>query len=273
MPTAVRVEQAPLRPATRGVGARLWEIDFLRTFAIVLMVVYHVGYDIDLLAPQVGLDPFAGGWKVLQITCASTFLAVVGISFWVTDERARARGLAGLALWRAHARRGLEILAAALLVTVATLVALGSEDVVRFGILHLIATCVLIFLPLTVRLGEWNLLLGAAVVAAGLALNERDSTIAPLLVIGFDPGDAGVDWYPLLPWLGPVLIGAGLGAALYPGGERGPLLRGLAGAPHGFATVGWPGRHSLPIYLVHQPVLIVLTGMALELTGTDYEWP
>ena len=243
----------------------------MRTLAIGLMVVYHVAYDVHLLAPQVALDPFDGAWRALQVTTGSTFLALVGVSYWVTDQRGRSRGLRGAALWRAHARRGGQVLAAALLVSLATLLALGTDDAVRFGILHLIAAAVLVVLPLTVRLGAFNVLLGAAAIAVGLTLGESD--VPGALVLGFDPGGTGVDWYPLLPWVGASLVGLAIGAVLYPGGERGPALRRLARAPQGSAVAGAPGRHSLPIYLVHQPVLIVLTAAVLALTGTDFEWP
>jgi uncharacterized membrane protein len=245
----------------------------LRTIAIGLMVVYHVGYDIHFLAPQVPLDPFDGGWRALQVTCASTFLGVVGISFWIAHQRGRARGLRGFALWRLHARRGGVVAAAALLVTLATLVALGTDDVVRFGILHLIATAMLVVLPLTVGLGPWNVLLGVAAIAVGLEIKEIGTDIPALLVLGLDPGDPGRDWYPLLPWIGPAFVGVAIGAVLYPGGERGPLLSRLARTPRGATVAGAPGRHSLGIYLVHQPVLIVLTGGALALTDTEFEWP
>ena len=252
---------------------RLWEIDALRTFAIVLMVVYHTAYDVDLLAPQLGLEPLRGAWEALQITCGSTFLAVVGLSFWISDRRARGRGLTGLALWRGHARRGLQVLLAAFVVTLATWLALGSDDVVRFGILHLIATGVLLVLPLAVRFGAWNAVLATVVLAAGLAIGDAESSVPGALVVGWDPGDAGVDWYPLLPWAGPMLAGVAIGAALYPDGHRAPLLRRLADAPRGAVLAGAPGRHALPFYLVHQPVLIVLTGAALTLTSTEVEWP
>jgi uncharacterized membrane protein len=68
-------------------------------------------------------------------------------------------------------------------------------------------------------------------------------------------------------------VGGAIGAALYPNGERGPQLRRLLPAPRGAAVAGAPGRHSLPIYLVHQPILIVLTAITLSLTGTEYGWP
>jgi uncharacterized membrane protein len=259
--------------ASRAAGARLWEIDLIRTFAIGLMVIYHSGYDVHLLAPQVALDPFNGAWRALQVTCASTFLALVGTSYWITDQRGRSRGLSGVALWRRHARRGREVLAAALLVSLATLLALGTEDAVRFGVLHLIATAVLVVLPLTVRLGAWNGVLGVGAVAVGLMLMESGSDVRGALVLGFDPGDTGVDWYPLLPWVGACFVGVAIGALLYPGGERGPWLRRLVRAPRGTVLAGAPGRRSLPIYLVHQPVLILLTALILLLTDTEFEWP
>ena len=245
----------------------------MRTLAIGLMVVYHVAYDVHLLAPQLALDPFDGAWRGLQVTCASLFLAVAGASYWIADQRSRARGLRGVALWRDHARRGGEVLAAAVLVSVATLLALGSDDAVRFGILHLIATAVLIVMPFTVRLGAWNAVLGAAAVAVGVLLKDAGSNAPGALILGLDPGETGVDWYPLLPWIGVCLIGVAIGALLYPGGERGPWLSRFTSEPRGTTRAGAPGRHSLPIYLVHQPVLVVLTALVLALTGTDFEWP
>jgi uncharacterized membrane protein len=244
-----------------------------RTLAIGLMVVYHVGYDVHLLAPEVALDPFDGAWRALQVTCASTFLGLVGVSYWIADQRARRRGLGGSALWRLHARRGREVLAAAVLVSLATLLALGTDDAVRYGILHLIATAMLVVLPLTVGLGLGNALLGAGAILVGLVVKEMGSDVPGALVLGFDPGDPGRDWYPLLPWIGATFVGVAVGAVLYPDGERGPWLRRLARAPRGAALAGTPGRHSLPIYLVHQPVLIVLIASVLSLTGTEVEWP
>jgi uncharacterized membrane protein len=258
---------------SRAAATRFWEIDVARTAAIGLMIAYHVAYDVHLLAPQLPLDPFDGAWRALQVTCASIFLALVGISYWVAHQRASSRGLSGFALWRAHTQRGTQVLAAALLVSLATLLALGTDDAVRFGILHLIATAMLVVLPLTVGLGAWNAVLGTAAILVGLALNQIHSEFPGAPVLGVDPGDPGVDWYPLLPWIGAALVGVAIGAALYPDGKRGAWLSRLDRAPRRAALAGTPGRHSLAIYLVHQPVLIVLTAIVLGLTDTAVEWP
>lgn len=227
-------------------------------------------HDVHFLAPQVALDPFDGAWRVLQVTTGSMFLGLVGISFWIAHARSRSRGLAGIALWRSHVPRGLEVLAAAILVSVATLLALGPEDAVRFGILHLIALLMLVVLPATVHVGAWNALLGVGVVALGVATDAR-SDVPGALVLGFVPTENGVDWYPLIPWAGAALIGIAVGSVLYPGGRRGPLLRRLPTVSGIGLRAGGPGRHSLPIYLVHQPVLIALTAAALMGAGTEID--
>ncbi len=249
---------------------RLWEIDALRTFAIGMMVVYHAVYDVNLLVPDASVDPFNGGWRGLQVATGSLFLAVVGISFWLSHSRGVARGLSGRALWRSHLPRAAEVVAAAALVSVATFVALGSSDVVRFGILHLIAVLMLVVLPLAARLGTWNVLLGAAIIIVGLSVDLR-SDVPGALILGFIPPEKGADWYPLLPWAGCALIGLAAGAALYPNGRRGALVRRLPATSEIGRRFGAPGRHSLAIYLIHQPVLIALLTLTLPLAGTEVE--
>ncbi|WP_217914066.1 heparan-alpha-glucosaminide N-acetyltransferase domain-containing protein [Miltoncostaea marina] len=253
-------------------AARLWEVDLARTVAILMMVAYHAAYDVDLLGPGVDIDPFSGGWRALQVATGSSFLAVVGVSVAVASGRARARGLGARAVYRRRLRRAGEVAAAALLVSAATRVALG-DDYVRFGILHCIAAGMVIA-PLLVPLGPGgNAALAAAVLAAGLLVRDAGPSDVPgLMVVGVPTGGGeGVDWYPLLPWLAPLLLGLAAGLALYPGGRRGPWGARLR-EPRGARALGAPGRHALPIYLVHQPLLIPLVAGALALAGVEVSW-
>ncbi len=251
-------------------ATRLWEIDALRTFAILLMVVYHVGYDVNFLTPDIDIDPYDGAWRAVQVACGSLFVGLVGVSFWVSRERSASRGLSGTALWSTHAPRALQVLAGAALVTVATRLALGAEDAVRFGILHLIGLLLLVVLPLVVRFRRWNALLGAAIIFAGVAM-EAASDVPGALVLGFVPPEIGVDWYPLLPWGGAALLGLALGSVLYPDGNRGHLLRRLPAGSRLGTLVGGPGRHSLPIYLVHQPILVASIAAVLAIAGLEID--
>lgn len=257
-------------PAATGPG-RLWEVDVLRALAIGMMVVYHVAYDVDLLGPGVDIDPFNGGWRALQVACGSTFLFVVGVSLAISNGRSRARGLSGTALYRRHLRRAGQVAAAALLVTVATRVALG-DGYIRFGILHCIAAAMLIG-PLLVPLGRANVAVAAGLLVAGLILRDQAPSDVPgLLVFGVPAqGGAGVDWYPLMPWLAPAVLGLAAGLALYPGGRRGSWGDGMP-EPRWAVPAGLPGRHALPIYLTHQLVLIPIVAGLLALTGAHVSW-
>jgi uncharacterized membrane protein len=241
-----------------------------------MMVAYHAAWDVWYLAPSVGIDPFGGGWRALQVACGSTFLLVVGVSFAVSTQRLEARGVTGTgARWRHHARRALQVLGAALLVSAATRIALGGDDWIRFGILHCIGVTMLL-LPLLRPLGPAGLaLLGAAVVVTGRFVVQGERSDVPFaLVLGWTPdGGAGVDHYPLLPWAGVAMLGAALGLLLYGGGSRGPALRRLLDGrtPRRAGALTWPGRHALPIYLVHQGVVIALVAAALTVAGVELD--
>lgn len=164
------------------------------------------------------------------------------------------------------------MLAAALVVTAATFAVLG-DDGVRFGILHCIGASMLLAAPLA-RLGWVNVPLGVAAIAVGLRLQDGPRSDLPgAFILGLRPesGGLGVDYYPLLPWIGPVLIGLALGRALYPGGRRGAWGRWLPGGGRAARVAGAPGRHALPIYLAHQPILIALVAAALLVAGVELD--
>lgn len=252
-------------------AGRLWEVNAVRTLAIVMMVVYHGAYDVSQLAPSVPVNPFDPAWRALQIVCGSTFLFVVGVSLAISNGRGRARGKRGFALYRRHLRRALQVAAAAALVSLATWLTLGDQWI-RFGVLDCIAVGMLIG-PLLLPLRWWNVPLGAAVIVVGFVLETRPASDAPgLFAVGVrQTGPVPADWYPVAPWLGMMMIGLAAGLALYPGGQRGLWARHLR--EPGFSRVlGAPGRHSLPIYLVHQPLLIPLVAGALALAGIGVSW-
>ncbi len=240
-------------------GSRLFEIDVARGVAILMMVVYHTVFDLDFLniAP---VDALSWPWRCFAYATASLFLLIVGISLVVSRARA-AQGTGGFPRAAKFIRRGAGIFALGLLVTLATWLYLPQNFVV-FGILHLIGVSIMLS-PLFFRFERWNIIIGAGVVLAGWAIAGTTGP-AFLLPLGImPPGFASVDYTPLFPWLGAVLIGLGFGSVLYAGGERQFRIRpvpDIVAAPLSFL-----GRHSLAIYLIHQPVIILLLGLV---TGT-----
>ena len=162
---------------------RYWEIDAARTLAIGMMVAYHLAWDLWWLTPDIDIDPFGGWLRALQVCTGSSFLFITGVSAALVHQRMVAAGVPMATRLRRHWRRALQVLAAGALVTVATFVALGSEDYVRFGILQCIGT-VMLLLPLLARLGPvLNIAFAVPVILVGLQLRTAVSDVPGALII------------------------------------------------------------------------------------------
>lgn len=240
-------------------ASRLWEIDVTRGIAILMMIVFHTVFDISFFAIY-PVDAATGFWRYFAYATASLFLLIVGVSLVVSRARAAA-DLTGFALVKKFLLRGTGIFALGLLVTAATWFYL-HEGYVIFGILHLIGISVILS-PLFFRFGRLNILFGLMCIPAGWILSGMSGP-AFFLPLGIIPaGFTSVDYTPVFPWFGMVLIGMGLGAYLYAGGVRQFSFQPL---PEIFVRpLSFLGRHSLVIYLIHQPVIILLLA---AVTGT-----
>ncbi|MBV7337163.1 DUF1624 domain-containing protein [Chloroflexi bacterium TSY] len=66
---------------------RYWEVDALRGVAIIMMVTYHLMWDLWFfrILPDVVL--YTGFWKYFQRTTASLFILLVGISLTLSYRR------------------------------------------------------------------------------------------------------------------------------------------------------------------------------------------
>ncbi|MEW6635542.1 MAG: heparan-alpha-glucosaminide N-acetyltransferase [Actinomycetota bacterium] len=237
-------------------GQRFWEVDAARGVAILMMVVYHTAYDLDVFGGY-PLDSTSGFWSLFADLTAAAFLFLVGVSLSISHRRARERGEERFAR---YLLRGSRIFGYGMLLTL--FFWLFDLGVVTFGILHLIGASIVLaypFLPYRVP----NLLAGLLVIAAGAAMMAYGvSSASPwLLPLGVVPeGLSMPDYRPLLPWFGVVLVGLFAGNAVYAGGGR-PDLFG-SGVP-AIARLLLPlGRNSLFIYLVHQPVIVALLSLA-----------
>lgn len=230
---------------------RVWEVDALRGVAIVLMVAFHLMWNLDYFA-IVRADVTAGVWLVIGRTSATLFLFLVGLSLHL--GAARARRAHDATFVRRQQRRGATIFVWGLMISGVTWLAFG-EGFVRFGILHLIGLSIVLAQPL-LALGRWNLLLGAGVLVAGRLVQDATVAIPWLLWLGLRPaGFVSVDYYPLLPWFGVVLIGLAAGAARYGRAEHPAILPDLSPRPP-IRFLAYLGRHSLIVYVLHQPLLI-----------------
>ena len=228
--------------------SRIPLLDLARTLALLGMIAFHFSYDLLMF----GLIPYEYAQTPIFYfharIVAGSFLLLSGLGLWL----AHGQGIRWPAFWRRFAK----IAGAAALVSLATRFAL-PEFYIYFGILHAIALYGL--------LGLAVLRLPAVITAALAALFiygsyhwHTEALNAPLLRfvgLGLDPA-VTMDFEPIFPWFGAVLAGIALGKI----GSQTGLWAALAGRPHGqwARVLGWPGQHSLAIYLLHQPILLGL---------------
>jgi uncharacterized membrane protein len=236
-------------------GGRLPAVDLARSAALLAMAVFHFVFDLELfgfVAPGTTMLP---GWRWLAFLTAGSFLFLVGVSLWL----GHGRGIR----WRGFWRRLAMVAGAAALITAVTYVAL-PDAFIFFGILHCIAAASLIGL-VALRLPAGVLIPAGLVVLALPNLARFPAFDAPWLWFTGLQATAvrAVDYVPLFPWLAPVLFGIAAARIMDRAGGWERLARWQA--PPLARALAWPGRHSLAVYLLHQPVLIALVWTAAQL--------
>lgn len=235
-------------PMPRTATARSPTLDLARGLAVLAMISFHFCFDLVIFGH---LPPEAVQTGILPLYArliAGSFLALSGVSFWL----AHAKGLRPAAFWRRFA----VIAAAAAAVSLATRFAM-PEVWVRFGILHMIAAGSLLALLLRHLPGLVLLALAAAIFAAPYWLASPIFAAPWLMWLGLAPENPPmVDFTPVLPWAAPVLAGMAV-AKLGAGRDWWHGVLNPSALPTG-GVLQWAGRHSLPIYLLHQPVLFAL---------------
>ncbi|MBN1763249.1 MAG: DUF1624 domain-containing protein [Methanomicrobia archaeon] len=253
---------------TRTMDERLWELDALRGIAILMMIAFHVLFDLDYFGIAT-FDVKAGFWFYFARATATIFLLLVGISLTLSYSRAlqHVKKPEQQKLYRKYLTRGSKIFAWGLVITAMTRIFLRDGFVV-WGILHCIGISIIVAYPV-VKLRYGNLVLGLGLVALGMYVKSITVTLPWLLWLGVTPDKFhSVDYFPILPWLGVVLIGVFLGNSLYTNYTRGFKLHDRSQV-EGIRLLRFLGRHSLLIYLIHQPLLITaLYLIDLVTTGT-----
>ena len=256
-PDAATPMNADGRPAPM---ARWTLLDQLRGAALLAMIVYHGAWN----AVSFGLiDWTIERDLVLQISAryiAGTFLVISGVAIALTASRAAAPLYTSRRYWRRLAI----VAAAAMLVSVATFIAIPDAPV-YFGILHQIAFTGLVLAAIAHAHPFLPIAIGALVLVGDGLLSLPVLNHPAVIWLGLGTGaPVTVDWVPVFPWLAAGLIGFGLGKT-----HIVPWLAKRHTAPSAkrAGPLAWMGRHSLAIYLVHQPVLVGLIMGYLALRG------
>lgn len=235
---------------------RVDAIDCGRGAALVGMALYHLAWDLADFGFVPPTLPFSPPMRLFSHLVASAFLALAGASLALAHPMKTN--------WKAFWRRIAVVGGAAAVVSTGSF-AFAPGQFIWFGILHCIAVSSVLAAPFIQANAAATFVAGTAAIAAPFFFHSKTFDPPALLWIGL--GDAlpnTLDWRPLLPWGGVLLLG--LSAARFPGTlER--LTSPARWRPRATLTsvLCFAGRHSLPIYLVHQPLLVGLVAALAHL--------
>lgn len=223
---------------------RIPELDMLRGLCILGMIAVHLIYDLTEIYGVFPAYPaailFLKNWGGIVFFLLSGICATLG---------------------QHCIRRGIMVLLCASAVSAVAAV-IGNP--IRFGVLHALGSCMILwagFQRLPRQVLPW---LSVLLIAAGILLDRITVSIPFLYPFGLRTAAfSSADYFPLLPYLGYFLTGICLGQRLYP--VHRSLLPALSFDGVFSRTLFFCGRHSLLLYLLHQPVLIAAIEAALFL--------
>ena len=232
---------------------RYYLIDSLRGIALILMVVYHTLWDLS------GIFGKAPAWftptadYLIQRTTALLFLSISGFSF---------------GLGRRHFKSAVRTLSGGLIVAAATYIIL-PRAAAYFGVLVFLGSCTLIMIPLRRLLDRISPYITAPLCLIFFILleNLRNGCVGFLnfrlemptslyknlftAYLGFPPESfASLDYFPIFPWIFLFIFGY----AVYKMISDKNRLNRLT-SPR-IPPLEWLGRHTLFIYLIHQPLIL-----------------
>ena len=249
---AVARNAANVSPAAHAAPAttRIGGLDALRGLAIVAMIAYHLCFDLRYFCITHWDFEHDPRWLTARALILSSFLLIAGVSAVLAQRQA---------FPVRHWLRHIGIIAGAALLVSAGSWLLFPRSFIWFGVLHAIAISLLLARPLAGR-PVLAALAGIAVIVAGWTYASAAFDTRMLGWIGFMTAKPVTeDYVPLFPWTGVLLLGVAAGHALVR--TRFAALAPLARLP---AALRLLGRHSLVVYLLHQPLLLGLLWLAVR---------
>lgn len=249
---------------------RAFELDVLRGVAIVMMMFMHFSYDVRY---EFGVDTFnylhsAWFWEFIHPIIIVLFVGISGIC---------------CSFSRNNLKRGLKLLAVALAFTFGTLFVTKVMNIyclILFNVLHMLSISTLtyafiVYIAKKLKLNDRALsfilgFIGIYIMMLNNNLNYYDNISSNLLLMPLGISVIGepsvADFMPLIPWLGVFLAAAAIGREVYP--DKNTLFPNVgAGFHKAMAPLGFLGRHSLIVYIIHQPIIYAVLYLIFKLLG------
>ncbi len=228
-------------------------LDFIRGFALINMILYHLIWDIvHIFGVNIDWYTSQAGYVWQQCICY-TFIFLSGFCW---------------GLGRKKLKRGAVVLAASFVITAVTAVFM-PENIILFGVLTLIGSAALIMIPAERLLGRMNAYAGLIGALVKFALTRHIARGAISLgafellklpqgwyanlfsaYLGFPPESfVSQDYFPVIPWIFLYAAGYFLCRIAKQRGWMKHLTYSIS------SPIEWCGRKSLIIYMLHQPII------------------
>ena len=245
--------------------SRIHFLDELRGLLIILMVIHHafytIGYIYDVHTAQLCFDFIE---TYLHPIGASLFIVICGFSCNLSHN---------------NLKRGLELAAVSVAMS-AFLYFIMPDEMIWFGILHCLSICILIYAATDKLLSKSNKYIFIAInilffiltynlannpgtfigISPNISLSVPDSisNISVLSIFGLSYV-ASADYFPLFPWMFMFFIGAISGKLIIS-----KKIPGIFYREHS-RFLSWIGKHTLAVYIIHQPVIYGLCWLIFKL--------
>lgn len=223
---------------------RIQAIDYIKGIDIVLMVLFNYSVTLDYFGliqiPSTNFYHF-----ILPGSIASIFIFMSGVAAHISYENNKEK------LTMKYIIRGMKLLFFAILITLFTYVFVPQKTIF-FGILHFFAVTSFL-IPIFIKYNKLNMIAGLSIILSGVYLQQQDFNFSYLFWLGFVPENFSTfDYFPLIPWLGVILIGVYYGRYIL---EKTANIKFKSKFSSIFIFLG---KHSLTVYLIHQPALVLL---------------
>lgn len=232
---------------------RIWELDVFRGICIIGVVFVHLMYDLADLYRIIDWEypawfSFIKDWGGILFVLLSGTCATLG---------------------HRSVRRGLIVLGCGMVITAVTygmtFFGFHKSIIIYFGVLHCLGCCMILWWVFK-RFPTWLLaVFGIAMAVAGIYLDQQHIYVTThyLMPLGLPwEGFSSSDYFPLLPHLGWFLLGAVLGRTIYR--KKQTLLPMVNPQNILIRIFSFLGRHSLWIYLLHQPIISGICMLLME---------
>lgn len=238
-----------MKKRKKSLGNRVWFIDEIRGIAIILMVIYHLCFDLVYIF-NVNIEIFnSAPINIMRDFFAGLFIFICGISCRFSSN---------------NLKRGTICFLCGIGLTVITFFFIRNE-IIYFGILHMLGISVILYSWFEKLLSKIKFPIFGIVISGLLFYSTREISKCKIGIWSFVVDDNlkkwlfpfGIkslyfhswDYFPLIPWFFLFLAGCYFGVYVIEN-----RLPEFFYKMH-FRPIAFVGRHTLWIYLIHQPIL------------------